>query len=149
VALAGCGAPAAATTTYPATCPISSATPDPALSPTALQAFRPDGAMDAFSRCVSVAPRVLALYTAALALPRTSGIGSCAKGAGVVYELTFFRGSDVVQTMTMMADACLYLYISPTDIRFTGIPFQIQVANVLGLSQLSPSLPLTGNYGVT
>jgi hypothetical protein len=149
VALAGCGAPAAATTTYPATCPISSATPDPALSPTALQAFRPDGAMDAFSRCVTNAKGVQSLYAAALALPHTTGFGSCPKGDDVTYNLTFLSGSAPVQTMTLIADACLYLYISKTDIRFAGSPFQKQVADLLGLPELSPWLPLTGGNGVT
>ena len=151
VALAGCGAPAAATT-YPATCRVLSVTPDPTLAPTALQANRPaNGAagLAAFSRCVTDATRVRALYAAAFTLPRTTGIAPCPKGFGVIYNLTVLHGSLVVRQMTLTADACLYLYISHADIRFAPESFQKQVADTLGLPWLAPELPFTDGNGIT
>ena len=93
-----------------------------------------------FDRTVRDAAAVQRLYTAALALPRPSQYPlPCTNDWGLVYHLTFLKGTSQLQQMDVQPLGCHWVYLSQTDVRQADQSFLTLLANTIGLPSLIPA----------
>lgn len=127
--------------------------------PTALHVLRPASPFPIYGqpfprleRTIHDAKAVQQLYAAAQALPAVDQgkTYSCPIDFGVVYQLDFLAGSDLLQHMDVQASGCQWVHLSSTDIRWTTSAFNRLLANTIGIpSLLSPTPQLTQQYDFT
>lgn len=93
-----------------------------------------------FDRTVRDAAAVQQLYAAALALPRPSQYPlPCTNDWGLVYHLTFLKGTSQLQQMDVQPLGCHWVYLSQTDVRQADQSFLTLLANTIGLPSLIPA----------
>ncbi len=118
--------------------------------PTALHVLRPASSSPIYGkgkpfprleRTFNDTSAVQQLYAAALALPVVAQgkTYSCPIDFGVVYQLDFLAGSDLLQHMDVQASGCQWVHLSSTDARWTNDAFNRLLAKTIGIPSLLPS----------
>ncbi len=90
-------------------------------------------------KVVSDSTEVQRLYDAALALPLApAGVYNCPADKGIIYRLTFLRGTTTVQTMDLNAAGCQFLSIGQArEVHQSNDAFRSLLAQTLGISSLA------------
>jgi hypothetical protein len=92
-----------------------------------------------FDRTVTDVAAVQRLYTAALALPKVTGVYNCPIGPALEYHLSFLKGASSMQQINLQASGCQFLSVSKTDSRVTNTAFLSLFMKTVGISSLFSS----------
>ncbi|HTK06446.1 MAG TPA: hypothetical protein VL485_04725 [Ktedonobacteraceae bacterium] len=115
--------------------------------PTALHVLRPASQFPVFGqpfprleRTTHDTTTIQQLYAAAQALPVVDlgKVYHCPADFGVVYQLDFQAGSDLLQHMDVQASGCQWVHLSSTDVRQSNAAFSRLLASTIGIPSLLP-----------
>ena len=124
-------------------CMGTASDPQPTVLPTLLHVVRPSlvgyhQAVASLDRTVREAAAVQRLYAGALALPRQH-VHPCPNDFGLVYHLTFLKGTSQLQQMDVLPLGCHWVFLNQTDSRQADQAFLTLLAHTIGLPSLIPA----------